>query len=423
MKYFLPDWDDRIDPGYDYITDRQTYGRSPYRDDVYAHEFFGDRSPYDGVLVSRSALGETGPKRDLIERIGFRRFLRLPVQMEVMGDCGAFGYIGEPRPRYTTPEILDYYGRLGVDYGISVDHIVVPEFPEQREARYQLTLDNALDFLRLHRAVGARFAPVGAVQGWDVPSYVAAARQLAAEGYRLLAVGGLARLRTMQVRRIIEAVTGAVGPRVGIHVLGIARDQLLLDFARWGVFSIDSASPMRSAWTSANRNYLASRRDYLAIRVPFSSPIQGIRSDNLLSRREGTPAVKELERLERHALVALWGYGHREVGLESVLATIEEYDRHLTRRGTEFREQRQLEAYRRTLTDRPWERCRCRVCATLGIDVVIFRGTNRNRGRGFHNTMFFYRRLRRVVEGQRAGADDLSGLSVPASPARVGGLC
>jgi hypothetical protein len=29
-----------------------------------------------------------------------------------MGDCGAFGYITEDVPPYTTDEILDYYSRL-----------------------------------------------------------------------------------------------------------------------------------------------------------------------------------------------------------------------------------------------------------------------------------------------------------------------
>jgi hypothetical protein len=49
-----------------------------------------------------------------------------------------------------------------------------------------------------------------------------------------------------------------------------------------------------------------------------------------------------------------------------------------------------LNEYRRLLTDRPWEQCNCRICRTHGIEVVIFRGNNRNRRRGFHNTRRFY---------------------------------
>ena len=42
MKFFLPDWDDRVDPGYDFTTDRPTYDRDPSRDDIYVHEAFGE---------------------------------------------------------------------------------------------------------------------------------------------------------------------------------------------------------------------------------------------------------------------------------------------------------------------------------------------------------------------------------------------
>lgn len=49
-----------------------------------------------------------------------------------------------------------------------------------------------------------------------------------------------------------------------------------------------------------------------------------------------------------------------------------------------------LDGYRRTLSARPWARCSCPICEAHGIDVAIFRGNNRNRRRGFHNTRRFY---------------------------------
>ena len=36
-------------------------------------------------------------------------------------------------------------------------------------------------------------------------------------------------------------------------------------------------------------------------------------------------------------------------------------------------------------------KCPCEVCKAAGVEVVIFRGNNRNRRRGFHNTYVFYR--------------------------------
>ncbi|MEA5409613.1 hypothetical protein VB773_19890 [Haloarculaceae archaeon H-GB2-1] len=49
-----------------------------------------------------------------------------------------------------------------------------------------------------------------------------------------------------------------------------------------------------------------------------------------------------------------------------------------------------LEEYQETLRERPWDRCDCPLCREHGIEVCIFRGNDRNRRRGFHNTRRFY---------------------------------
>jgi len=54
-----------------------------------------------------------------------------------------------------------------------------------------------------------------------------------------------------------------------------------------------------------------------------------------------------------------------------------------------------LEDYRKTLRSQPWDRCDCPICENLGIEVAIFRGNNRNRRRGFHNTYRFYQQFKR----------------------------
>ena len=76
MKYFLPDWDDRVDPGFHFKTDKFSVKRTP-RDDIYAHDLFEEKV-YDGILVSRMALGEKGRKREEVEKIGLRKYLNLP---------------------------------------------------------------------------------------------------------------------------------------------------------------------------------------------------------------------------------------------------------------------------------------------------------------------------------------------------------
>ncbi len=49
--------------------------------------------------------------------------------------------------------------------------------------------------------------------------------------------------------------------------------------------------------------------------------------------------------------------------------------------------------YRTLLQDSPWKTCNCLICNEVGVEVVIFRGNNRNRRRGFHNTYAFYERF------------------------------
>jgi len=49
-----------------------------------------------------------------------------------------------------------------------------------------------------------------------------------------------------------------------------------------------------------------------------------------------------------------------------------------------------LGAYEKTLRNEPWRDCSCPICTEHGIEVAIFRGNNRNRRRGFHNTRKFY---------------------------------
>jgi muconolactone delta-isomerase len=49
-----------------------------------------------------------------------------------------------------------------------------------------------------------------------------------------------------------------------------------------------------------------------------------------------------------------------------------------------------LEEYKRLLRTTPWKDCDCTICSEHSIEVAIWRGNNRNRRRGFHNTKRFY---------------------------------
>lgn len=75
--------------------------------------------------------------------------------------------------------------------------------------------------------------------------------------------------------------------------------------------------------------------------------------------------------------------GVSENSLECLWPVVESY-------ATWIGDKEHLDAYRELLENRPWDDCDCEVCTDIGIDVAIFRGNNRNRRRGFHNTRNFY---------------------------------
>lgn len=392
MKFFLPDWDDRVDPGFDFRTERFTLIRDPYSDDQYGHEVYQDRL-YDGILVSRMSLGETGPKRERVEKVGMRRYLRLTDDLELFGDCGAFGYIRENVPKFDPIELVDYYDLLGFDYGVSVDHIIVPAVHDKRHQRYELTLRNAEYFLNEHRRRNCQFVPVGAVQGWDRNSYVAAATALVDMGYDYIAVGGLARSNTHTIAEIIVAIVEAIPTRIRIHAFGVARTSLLLRFAELGITSVDSSAPLRQAWLSPRDNYYTPDRTYAAIRIPIAKQ-ERPKAMTLVSR---SPAkFSDLQAAELSALDALRAFDRGDKHLVPTIDAIMTYDQLLANRrdGQSVVDRREL--YRETLRARPWKKCPCVVCRELGVEVIVFRGNNRNRRRGFHNVWVLRQRLARA---------------------------
>lgn len=417
MKFFVPDWDDRVDPGFDFLSDRPTLGRDPYRDDQYAHELM-TKPVYDGILVSLMALANGGAKRARIDKHGLRGYLRLPPQYALLGDCGAWGYIREPEPTFTPAEALTLYEQLGVDHGVSVDHLIVTEFEHEKQQRYDITLRNAEQFLKLHRERSCTFTPIGAVQGWDPESYVKAALAEVAMGYDYLGLGGLARSNTATIRAVVEAVTDAVPEHVRLHVFGVARLTLLPLFIERKIASVDSAAPLRQAWLSANDNYYTLDRTYAAIRVPVASEERPKATRSRMIREEAaltdgqqlllgldegllgaaTVSLAELQETEHRALAALRAYDRRDVTLQQVMVAVMAYDRLLGTRAFARDATARERLYRETLKDRPWKKCRCAVCQAIGIEVVIFRRNDRNRRRGFHNLHTVRDRIDRLTE-------------------------
>lgn len=54
------------------------------------------------------------------------------------------------------------------------------------------------------------------------------------------------------------------------------------------------------------------------------------------------------------------------------------------------------ERYRITLTEQPWKQCACKICRDAAIDVIIFRGSNRNKRRGIHNLVVYHDHIEKL---------------------------
>jgi len=402
MKYFIPEWDDRVDLDFDFQTETHSSGRGGWAKDVYAHQMY-PAPPYDGILVSKAVAEKTKKKKRRINEMGVHRYLRVPDSFPIMGDCGAFDYKDQDEPPYETDEIINYYTRLGFNYGVSIDHLIGKASQEDRQYRYDLTIHNAEEFIQEHQAQGLDWTPIGAVQGWDPKSYAKAARQIADMGYGYIALGGLVRTKTNEIERITESVRSAVPESVAIHLFGVARLKSVRRFADLGVVSIDSASALRRAWTSSRGNYFTvGGPKYTAIRVPEAGT--SFRAKRMV--REGRASEEEVLRMDSACMTALRAYDRREEDIDVVLDTLDAYDRLITPDRDSMRER-----YRITLRDRPWEKCPCAICQEHGIEVVIFRGNNRNRRRGFHNTYVFYQLFQKALDGQEVSQVDASKVS------------
>jgi hypothetical protein len=391
LRYFIPEWDDLVDPDYDFLTDTHSGGTGDWSNQVYAHQMYPEPN-YDGLLMSRAVAEKSKKKKERINVLGVHRFLRVPREFPIMGDCGAFDYIMEEKPPYTTEDVLDYYTRLDFDYGVSVDHLIVTATEHQKKFRYELTIHNAEEFLKQHRKAGLNWEPIGAIQGWDPESYAKAAAQYVKMGYRYIALGGLVRSSSTEILQILHKVHAVIPEGVGMHLFGLARLKVIKRMADLGVTSVDSASALRQAWFGAKDNYWSETgKHYRAIRVPKAG--KSFRAKRMVN--DGRASADFVEAVEKKCMDILRSYDQGHASVDDAIRILEELDHLITPDRPTFMDQ-----YRTTLVEAPWKKCPCAICKKDGIEVLIFRGNDRNRRRGFHNTYVFYRLMQRALSGQ-----------------------
>ncbi|OLQ95155.1 hypothetical protein BIY21_06805, partial [Vibrio ponticus] len=400
MKYFFPDSQDFVDPNFNFETEKHKPLRVIQRDDVYAHHLLP--RPYDGILISKSIVeglpGRTDRTRYTkgqkyrLYREGAHRFFRFDDNYLVMGDSGAFSYISEDTPPYTTDDLIDFYVKSKVDSGVSLDHVIVGyndrkcHLPDdvqiKNETRVEISLNNAEELLA--RKSEYSFVPYGVAQGWDLDSYIESVRSLKSMGYKHITIGGIVTLDSTQICNLLDEIHYQVPGHYGIHLLGIGRVDILPYVAKRGVISVDSTTPLKQSFLSEKRNFRLNGESFCAIRLPQSFANNKVKQ--LIS--SGRISQDLVRKLEYTALEAIRLYGLRQLGLGETLSAVQDYE-HLV-----FGRKHALEfEYKRTLEARPWESCGCNICRDIGIEVVVFRGTERNKRRAFHNLQDFYKNL------------------------------
>ena len=404
VKYFLPDWDDLLDSNYDFATDTFSAPKRKERNDEHCAVLMKPKRIFDGVLVSLAQHTiSKGPLKRIhgtdvnsLAPVDLRNMFGLGEDQYLFGDCGAFSYVNEDVPSISVEQAIAMYDLHGFDFGASVDHIPILKIKRngvqvelshrERLSRIRITQDNAEQFITSAKRRKVSFTPVGIIQALDAPDYAQMAKLYHEFGYRHIAIGGLVPLGDSLIDAIVTEVMETVEtlkPRPWIHLFGVFRPKLQNRFRQLRVDSFDSATYFRKAWLRSDQNYLATTGDwYAAIRVPMTKDGR--------TRKKFEAAglnIEELKVQESEVMKLLCQYDRDEVGLTEVLDAVMDYDIHLIRAS----EVKPLRAkYKRTLEDRPWRNCDCPFCREAGIHLLIFRGANRNKRRGTHNTLMLY---------------------------------
>lgn len=428
MKFLYSDTQDYVDPEYDFINDRNPPGRERYWDDQYAHEMMTP-VPYDGLLMSMSAIRQaegvasskvrysTSEEQRLL-RVGAPKFLRYDgpqfKDAMVMGDCGAFAYVDHEKPAYSPDEVVEFYADGRFTHGVSPDHIIFDcdlenpprsAMPTGVQDRYDITQANAQRFLQLAQLEGLPFEPMGPVQGWSPRSMAEAAVSLEKMGYKYLAIGGLVPLKVDAIHAVLTELRSAIKPSTNIHLLGFAKADHIHEFVKYDITSFDSTSPLIRAFKDAKRNYYMESpkgglQYYAAIRIP-----QALENTRLMQGiKRGIFSAEDLQRREQRALQTLRAFDQDKASEVDTLDVVMDYQQFLLlgddkltteKREREFAKTRKMIA--ETLRDRPWKSCGCDICTKIGVEVIIFRASNRNKRRGFHNLGVYHQHVQRTL--------------------------
>lgn len=388
ILYFLPDWDDRVKENYDFWKDEAIDDTK-----VFSHQIY-DRPNFDGLLLSKMIVDKSKRLQEDIGAVGVHRYFGY--DGPIFGDCGAYSYKDEKKPPFSNQDIAEYYEKLGFDIGVSIDHLCLPGNKSEWKYRQELTLQNGKKLLEIHEAQGYDFLPVGSAQGWDRQSYYHSVEKLIEYGYDFVAIGGMSSATTQDILGVLRYLQPLREENeVKFHLFGVARLNAIREFIDLGVYSFDSASPLRYAWTGTTQNYKdrTNYEGYTALRIPFLSRVRSRKYKKMVQKGVATKDMFEAWEYGIYGMVLDYAYNNKYSPEEIADEFMNFYNLFDNKQSLTLREK-----YIRTLQKRPWEQCGCKICEEIGVEVMIFRGNSRNRRRGFHNVNAFYSILQKIID-------------------------
>ena len=423
VRYYIPEWDDRIDTDYDFLADKHSerHNADP-KSDSYMWQIFDDREiPFDGILISLEAIdGNNGKANEIVARGGLREYLSLPNRLKILADCGAWGYLKKTKPPYDPVKVLEQYEQLGVQEAVTVDHLVLPN--RDPEKRMEITQENGIrGFEAWKTGYKSHFDLLVSVQGLEVSDYVKMFEYYSNQGVTKFAFGGLARKPTPFIHDLISRIVSGTGSTFRtperVHFFGLGRAELFPRFnelERKGIMvSFDTASWLRRAWLNGHYYFVEDGKlnTYTSVRVEL---VDSERSSFRGKRKLGsTTDLERLEQLESQCLEKIRGLAEGKSTPDEFIKNLAAFHRKIIEGRIEYLREKKLaqgkieetrkelaetekqlgRLYPNTLVSRPWRRCECKICKRLGVEVIMLRGNNRNRARGFHNVYTMYHKV------------------------------
>src|SRR6266853_403289 len=130
------------------------------------------------------------------------------------------------------------------------------------------------------------------------------------------------------VHACLQAVRARISSQTQLHLLGFAKAEQIHEFAKYGIASFDTTSPLMRAFKDARANYYVTKdaggiEYYAAIRVPHA-----LESTRLLRGvKEGRIKQEALSDLEGSALRALREFDRGQETIERTVEAVLQYSK------------------------------------------------------------------------------------------------